>query len=258
MKRHRRTGSATSAHSGRSVHDRAPTPPPSKANGARRLSTDRSPPMPSMATSITAQAEALLRGPTGGVTTEKSHSAYESLYDMYSGESKHATTLVDDSGRERGHDGTAIQEGTAVEVVEMANGETIWSIVNGLREDDAESFHASRTSSPDYSRENRDDMQIFVREHARSASKGSSSSFVSLKKAYQGKNRPETKIYYSSSAQIGRLIENLSQGMDSGSFNFIPGHLSDRSSPASFQSGGDGHLTVEERLEQLLGAMRDP
>lgn len=257
MKKHRRSSSATSAQSARSVHDRAPTPPPPKTNGARRLSTDRSPPVPSMATSITAQAEALLRGPTGGVTTEKSNSAYESLYDMYSGENKHASTLVDDSGRERGHDSTATQEGTAVEVVEMANGETIWSIVNGLREDDVESFNASRTSSPDCARENRDDVQIFVKEHARSTSKGSSSSF-SLKKAYQGKNRPETKIYYSSSAQIGRLIENLSQGMDSGSFNFIPNHHSDRSSPSSFQSGGDGHWTVEERLEQLLGAMRDP
>lgn len=257
MKKHRRSSSATSAQSARSVHDRAPTPPPPKTNGARRLSTDRSPPVPSMATSITAQAEALLRGPTGGVTTEKSNSAYESLYDMYSGENKHASTLVDDSGRERGHDSTAAQEGTAVEVVEMANGETIWSIVNGLREDDVESFNASRTSSPDCARENRDDVQIFVKEHARSTSKGSSSSF-SLKKAYQGKNRPETKIYYSSSAQIGRLIENLSQGMDSGSFNFIPNHHSDRSSPSSFQSGGDGHWTVEERLEQLLGAMRDP
>lgn len=256
MKRHRRSGSATSAQSARSVHDRAPTPPPPKANGARRLSADRSPPMPSMATSITAQAEALLRGPTG-VTTEKPNSAYESLYDMYSGENKHAST-VDESGRERGQDGTATQEGTAVEVVEMANGETVWSIVNGLREDDVDSFYASRASSPDCSRENKDDMQIFVRDHTRSTSKGSSSSFVSLKKAYQGKNRPETKVYYSSSAQIGRLIENLSQGMDSGSFNFIPGHLSDRSSPSSFQSGADGHWTVEERLEQLLGSMRDP
>ncbi|KAI6117740.1 hypothetical protein EDD16DRAFT_1587241, partial [Pisolithus croceorrhizus] len=146
MKRHRRTGSATSAQSARSVHDRAPTPPPPKANGARRLSADRSPPFP----------EALLRGPR-----------------------RSCVHPVDESGRERGHDGTH-QEGTAVEVVEMANGETVVYPskvdVNGLREDD-----------------NRDDMQIFVREHTRSASKGSSSSFVSLKKAYQGKNRPETK-----------------------------------------------------------------
>lgn len=148
--------------------------------------------------------------------------------------------------------------------------------MNCLREDDGESYYASRPNSPDNSRENKDEMQIFVKEHARSTSKSSSSSFLSLKKAYQNKDRPETKvkfhidksvtsprqrlvfqIYYSSSAQIGRLIESLSQGMDSGSFNFVPTHMSDRSSPSSFHSSGDNHWTVEERLEQMLGAMRD-
>lgn len=152
------------------------------------------------------------------------------------------------------------------------------SVVNCLREDDVESCYASRPSSPDTSRENKDEMQILVKEHARSTSNGSSSSFLSLKKAYQNKDRPDTKvkfhfdgkkkrsfiqqtrvfqIYYSSSAQIGRLIESLSQGMDSGSFNFIPTHLSDRSSPSSFHSSGDNHWTVEERLEHMLGSMRD-
>ncbi|KAL4076962.1 hypothetical protein V8B97DRAFT_2079028 [Scleroderma yunnanense] len=256
-KRHRRTGSTTSAQSTRSVHDRAPTPPPPKSNGARRLSTDRSPPVPSMATSITAQAEALLRGPTRHAAQEKSNSAYESLYDMYAGEGKQAGTVLPDPGKEHGQDGTTTQEGTALEVIEMANGETIWTIVNGLREDDVESYYTSRPSSPDNSPENKDEMQIFVKEHARSTSKSSSSSFLSLKKAYQSKDRPETKIYYSSSAQIGRLIESLSQGMDSGSFNFVPTQLSDRSSPSSFHSNGDNHWTVEERLEQMLGAMRD-
>ena len=79
-KKHRRSGSTTSAQSARSVHDRAPTPPPPKSNASRRLSTDRSPPIPSMATSITAQAEALLRGPSRNATQEKSNSAYESLW----------------------------------------------------------------------------------------------------------------------------------------------------------------------------------
>lgn len=255
-KRHRRTGSAISSQSARSVHDRAPTPPPPKSNASRRLSTDRSPPVPSMATSITAQAEALLRGPTRNAAQEQSNSAYESLYDMYAGESKHASAVMVDPGKEHGQD-MAAQEGTAVEVIEMANGDTIWSVVNCLREDDVESYYASRPSSPDNSRENKDEMQIFVKEHTRSTSKSSSSSFLSLKKAYQNKDRPETKIYYSSSAQIGRLIESLSQGMDSGSFNFVPTHPSDRASPSSFHSSGDNHWTVEERLEQMLGAMRD-
>ena len=146
-KRHRRTGSAISAQSVRSVHDRAPTPPPPKSNTSRRLSTDRSPPVPSMATSITAQAEALLRGPTRNAAQEQSNSAYESLwvieifatglcsdpflisrYDMYASESKHASTVMVDPGKEHGLDGIATQEGTAVEVIEMANGETIWYV----------------------------------------------------------------------------------------------------------------------------------
>lgn len=100
-----------------------------------------------MATSITAQAEALLRGPTRNAAQEQSNSAYESLwvieifatglcsdpflisrYDMYASESKHASTVMVDPGKEHGLDGIATQEGTAVEVIEMANGETIWYV----------------------------------------------------------------------------------------------------------------------------------
>ncbi|KIJ68939.1 hypothetical protein HYDPIDRAFT_105474 [Hydnomerulius pinastri MD-312] len=258
-KRHRRSGSSTSAQSARSVQDRAPTPPPPKFNGGRRFSTDRSPPVPTASTSIAAQAEALLRAPTSNAVAEKSNSAYESLYDMYSGESKHTSAVVDDAGTEHGRDGPATQEGPALEVVEMANGETIWSIVNGLRDDDIESLYANRTSlGSEYStRENGDGLQIFVKEHARSTSKGSNSSFLSRKKTSQSKNRPETKVFYSSSTQIGRLIESLSQGMDAGSFNFVPNHPPDRSAPSSFHSDADMHWTVEERLEHMLGTMRN-
>ncbi|KAF8843621.1 hypothetical protein BDN67DRAFT_964101 [Paxillus ammoniavirescens] len=256
-RRHRRSGSTTSAQSVRSVHDRAPTPPPPKSNGSRRFSTDRSPPVPIVTTSIAAQAEALLRAPPSNVTAEKSNSAYESLYDMYTGESKHTSAVGDDAGRENGQDGTTLEEGPAVEVIEMANGETIWSIVNGLRDDDIESLYASRTSlGSDYStQENGDGIQISVKEHARSISKGSNSSFLSRKKPSQNKNRPETKVFYSSSAQIGRLIESLSQGMDAGSFNIIPNHPADRATPSSFHSDSDMHWTVEERLEHMLGTI---
>lgn len=143
MRRHRRSGSATSAQSARSVHDRAPTPPPPKTNGGRRFSTERSPPVPGVTASIGAQAEVLLRAPPSNAAAEKPSSPYDSLwviiipfkpcldlyltsYDMYSGESKHTSTVVDDMGTERDLDDTAVQEGPAVEVIEMANGETIW------------------------------------------------------------------------------------------------------------------------------------
>ena len=79
MRRHRRSGSATSAQSARSVHDRAPTPPPPKTNGGRRFSTERSPPVPGVATSIGAQAEVLLRAPPSNAAAEKLSSAYDSL-----------------------------------------------------------------------------------------------------------------------------------------------------------------------------------
>lgn len=143
MRRHRRSGSGTSVQSTRSVHDRAPTPPPPKANGGRRFSTERSPPVPGVATSIGTQAEVLLRASPSNATAEKANSAYDSVwviitpfkpcpdlyltsYDMYSGESKHTSAVVDDAGTERDPDDTATQEGPAVEVIEMANGETIW------------------------------------------------------------------------------------------------------------------------------------
>lgn len=45
---------------------------------------------------------------------------------MYSGESKHTSAVVEDAGTERDPDGITIQEAPAVEVIEMANGETIW------------------------------------------------------------------------------------------------------------------------------------
>jgi len=205
---------------------------------------------------MTAQAEALLH-PSGA--TDKTGSAYESLYDMYTGENKQTNIPAEDavnlgSSYEENH-----PEGTALELIEMENGETIWSIVNGLRDDDLESAYASRTSlSSEYSsRDNNEGLQVFVKDHGRSTSKGSSSSFLSRKKPSQNKSRPDTKVFYSSSAHIGRLIESLSQGMDAGSFNF--GNLPpDRSTPSSIHSDTDAQWTIEEKLEHMLGSIRNP
>lgn len=105
--------------------------------------------------------------------------------------------------------------GRGVEVIELANGETIWlvgvsrtpgcfltemyirSIVNGLRDEDAESVYASRNSfASDYSMQppNGDGVQVVFKEHNRAGSKGSNSSFLSRKRLPTGKNRPETKV----------------------------------------------------------------
>ena len=110
------------------------------------------------------------------------------------------------------------ESGPALEVVEMANGETIWfvfhivhpswilkstflarSIVNGLRDDDAESFYGNRASfASEYSlREtNSEGVQVYFKEHARTSSKDSGNSFTPRKKpsGQINNNRPETKV----------------------------------------------------------------
>jgi hypothetical protein len=179
---------------------------------------------------------------------------------MYTGERAASAGLSDNETSPQSHlDAESNPDPSrAVEVIELANGETIWSIVNGLRDDDAESIYASRTSfASDYSMQQpqAEGVQVLFKEHARAGSKGSNSSFLSRKRHSSGKNRPETKVFYSSSNQIGRLIENLSEGQEAGSFNFRPTKRPGHSNTSSFQSETDMHWTVEERLEQLLGSM---
>ena len=59
-----------------------------------------------------------------------------------------------------------------------------------------ESLYPGRTSiSSDHSAcENGDSVQLFVKEHAKSTSKGSSPSIKSRKRSSQSKFRPETKV----------------------------------------------------------------
>jgi serine/arginine repetitive matrix protein 2 len=72
--------------------------------------------------------------------------------------------------------------------------------VNGLRDGDDESIYSGRTSfASEYStREPGTEGLQVVKDHARSGSKGSVSSFVSKKKPspQQGKIRPETKVRF--------------------------------------------------------------
>ncbi|KAF8803510.1 hypothetical protein BYT27DRAFT_7303490 [Phlegmacium glaucopus] len=265
----RRRISANSV-SNRSVHDRVPTPPPPKSPGVKRFSADGMPPMPQLPTSL-GQAERRLNvnapSTSAGGPIEKSNSTYDSLYEMYAGETRVPSMAPADPNVPvnqqifKGEQG-APESGPALEVIQLANGETIWSIVNGLRDADDESIYTGRTSfASEYSTREpgNDGGSIFVKEHGRSGSRGSAPSFSSKKKPQQGKIRPETKVFHSSSAQIGRLIESLSQGVDSGSFNFLPnmpgrgpGH-----SASSSLSTNDINWTVEERLDRMLGAMNN-
>ncbi|KAI0747644.1 hypothetical protein C8Q80DRAFT_1219125 [Daedaleopsis nitida] len=249
-----------SVGSNRSVHDRVPTPPPPHRGGGRRYSTDVSPPVPQLPQALSVHNEHMLAVPS---PMDKSNSAYDSLYEMYSGDSKGQLLSADSPGASGSQVPDGLPEaGQALEVIEMANGETIWSIVNGLRDDDGESFYGDRASFySEYSMKEESNVKVFFKEHERKSSKGSVNSLLSRKKSQQqpkGTARPETKVFFSSSAQIGRLIENLSRGTDAGSFNITtsrsqahPGH----SVSSSLGSEADIRWTVEERLEHMLGSM---
>lgn len=67
------------------------------------------------------------------------------------------------------------------------------SIVNGLRDDDGESFYDNRTSfTSEYSAEG---VKVFFKEHGRKTSKSSNTSLLSRKKQQTtASQRPETKV----------------------------------------------------------------
>lgn len=67
------------------------------------------------------------------------------------------------------------------------------SIVNGLRDDDVESYFGGDRASfaSEYSRD--EGVKVFFKEHGRKGSKGSNNSLLSRKKP-QAVPRPETKV----------------------------------------------------------------
>ncbi|KAG6831191.1 hypothetical protein H0H92_012331 [Tricholoma furcatifolium] len=246
--------------SSRSVHERVPTPPPPRSPTHKRFSGP-SPPVPSLPSTL---GNALnVPSVTAGGPIEKSNSTYDSLYDMYAGgEARSASTAPNDPGTSRpSQDDSALAPDSgaaAVELIHLANGETIWNIVNGLREEeDDESVYTRRTSfASEYGPRgtNGEGLQVFVKEHGhgRSGSKGSTSSFLSRKRG-QGLPRPETKVFYSPAENIGRLIQELSQNMEAGSFNFtVPRQGASGHSPSSSLSTNDLALSLEERLDQMI------
>ncbi|KAI5124490.1 hypothetical protein M0805_003017 [Coniferiporia weirii] len=255
----RKRASGLSVQSNRSVHDRVPTPPPLKA---KRQSVDPSPPVPNLpaSSSRSNQGSRATSRLTPDVPAEKLNSLYDSFYDMYTGD--RAVNALSPELHElpkspTDEDFPEMEEGQALEVIELANGETIWSIVNGLRADDAESIYPRRGSlDSEYSSvppNDGDTEQLFFKEHMRTGSKGSSVSNFAKRRS-QAANRPETKVFYSSSAHIARLIEQLSHNTEAASFNIRPkdAPVSEHSRSGSLQTESDVHWTVEENLEHTL------
>ncbi len=82
------------------------------------------------------------------------------------------------------------------------------SIVNGLRDDDGESFYGDRASFySEYSVKDNENVKLFFKEHERKNSKGSVNSFLSRKKPApqqppqppqhsRSAARPETKVCF--------------------------------------------------------------
>ncbi|KAK2460598.1 hypothetical protein APHAL10511_007068 [Amanita phalloides] len=250
----RRRGSITSGSS-RSIQDRAPTPPPPKSPTSKSFSNGSSPPVPQIPRSLLPNTEPpkVPHSPTGH-SFEKFNSAYDSLYEMYSEDSQITITAGNASLNPVAKGQSNVNpDAHAIELIELANGETIWSIVNGLRDEDDESLYPTRTSftSELSARDgNSDGVPVYVKEHQRNGSKGSGTSFASRRRLLHGKARPETKVYYSSPAHIGRLIESLSQGTDVGKAGH-PGSSSVSSPPSTT----DAHWTVEERLDHMLNSI---
>ncbi|EIN07813.1 hypothetical protein PUNSTDRAFT_45295 [Punctularia strigosozonata HHB-11173 SS5] len=256
-----RRASAGSTYSSRSVHDRVPTPPPPRSGGLRRFSKEASPPVPHLPTPFTRPSDNLtvpMSAPAG--TLEHSSSTYDSLYDMYAGDGG-VTSDGQEGGNGKLDSDPSDNQGNrpALEVIELANGETIWSIVNGLRDDDGdEGFYGDRLSfASEYSlHDSSEGVQLFFKEHARTGSKDSNASYLSRKSKKGPANRPETKVFYSSPTQIARLIEKMSQGVDSGSFNIMPTSARGQSvASSSLHSDSSQHWTVEERLDRMLGSL---
>ncbi|KAG8861930.1 hypothetical protein FRB96_002373 [Tulasnella sp. 330] len=259
--------STTSVQSSHSVQDRVPTPPPKHAS--KRFSKERSPPLPSLPTQFASpKRDSTPRSSFLGQSA-RSHqsmsSAYGSLFDMYGEDTQSLAPSMPSSPGLQTNEGM----GQALEVVELSNGEVVWSVVDAMRndvmqDDDGASLYQSRQSiSSDTSYIPRDGVQVLFKEHRRMGSKGSATSSISARRK-PAANRPETKVFFSSAAHIGRLIESMSRGADSGSFNIVPAipdspKLPDVSFLAKFggkhspaPSMTDNSYSVEDRLEHLL------
>ncbi|KAI5899878.1 uncharacterized protein SCHCODRAFT_02606387 [Schizophyllum commune H4-8] len=252
----RKRASTSSVLSTRSVQDRAPTPPPARASmGGRHNSVDVPPPVPTIPSSLSSPAQDSfilpVPPPRPSMSADNSNSeGYDSFYDMYSSEQQRRGPSLDSA------------TGPAVEVVEFADGEMIWNIVDGLRDDDRDSTYNVRASFASEYSVGGDSMQVTFKDRSQGGKRLSlrNSTFGSSLKppsAPAGSaSRPETKVFYSSTAQIGRLIEQLANsGSEAGAFNFRQNPNS-QSQSSSFVSSTDSNWTVEDRLEHMISSMR--
>lgn len=195
--------SGFSIRSGKSVHDRAPTPPPPKVAASKRFSTDTSPPVPNFPATFSQFLDASAPG-----GSERGNS---SIFDLYAHDGRVTPSERDNrssrspypaSSTSRSHGGA--EAASAVEILELSSGQVVWKVVDGLRAaedfdyDDASGYRSRQSFASEYSMPSpaRDDagIQVFVREHKRMSSKGSASSSAFYSRPGHGTSRPETKV----------------------------------------------------------------
>jgi len=131
-------------------------------------------------------------------------------------------------------------------MVELENGEIIWSILDTLRDDvDDESqsayfpsrgSYASQYSGPD------ETVQVAFRGLGRSTSRTGNGNNGGVDDV-----RPETKVFYSDAKEIARLISQITNVTDYGAFT-VGTAVSARSSE---------ELPVEDQLERLLHRLQE-
>jgi len=148
--------------------------------------------------------------------------------------------------------GSNAGHGPAVQRVEYSNGQVVWSVVDGLRAgadddwdiedtfDDSLSYvekdprRGSEVSAVSSARGDDDPVQLHFKEHKRNPSKESNSSYASRRRVLPPSGmdaRPETKVFFSSAAEIEKLIESISRGAEAGSFNVFPQSTPNQVSP---------------------------
>lgn len=224
----RRPMSFQSGLSAKSVHERTPTPPPPRGAAAKRMSHDGHPPMPGSILSSSGRP-----GTSAGIINDGLNG--NSSIDLQEGSP----------------DGPILEDGRALQVIELENGEVIWSVLDSLRSpgddmDDDSTYFSNRGSFASHYSGANDSVQVSIKGLGRSASRAGANN--GAPKGSSDVNRPETKVFYSDAKEIAHIIGQITNATDYGQFNINPSTPSTRSS---------NDLPVEEQLERLMSKLTE-
>jgi hypothetical protein len=160
-----------------------------------------------------------------------------------------------------------LEDGRALQVVELENGEVIWSVLDSLRapgddlDDDVRSnYFSDRGSYASHYSAADDPTQVSFKGPVHSTSRAGTTPNNGSQRGVPDRSGAETKVgydvlsvlppsdrlhqvFYSDAKEIARLISQITNAADYGQFNINPGTPSTRSSE---------DLPVEDQLERLM------